>query len=158
MDQASIGIKAAREEVDKWEFQVRLYRNKVSQCQSQIFEVKRQIGDADDNIYRAEAELRALSGRREAVADVQAKMRSVVHHLGVLSGVGSVAELHTRRQVLLEPVVKVMEEMTTALGRITGDQLLNTRGIRALMERMKTNQRQLQQLANASQRANVDYY
>lgn len=158
MNQASTAIRAARGEVEQCEAQVRLYRDKMSECQSQMSGVKCKIQEADDNIYRAAAELRALSGRREAVAVVQVKMRSVVHHLGVLSGVGSVAELHTRRQVLVEPVVKVMEEMTTALGRITGEQLLNTEGVRALVERMKSNQQQLQQLVGAAHRTNLDYY
>ncbi|TWW54479.1 hypothetical protein D4764_0277550 [Takifugu flavidus] len=102
--------------------------------------------------------LRDLSGRREVVADVQNKMRRVVNQLGVLSGVGNVAELQTRHLVLLEPVMKVMEEMTTALGRITGEELLNTEGIKSLLGRMKRNQEQLKCLVDAKQGADDEYY
>ena len=84
-------------------------------------------------IHETKAKLRGVSVKREVVADVQTKMRRAVHQVGLLCGVGSVAELLTRRLILLEPVMKVMEEMTTALGQITGDDLLHTEGIKNLM-------------------------
>ena len=99
-------------------------------------------------IHETKAKLRGVSVKREVVADVQAKMRGAVHQLGLLCGVGSVAELQTRRLILLEPVMKVMEEMTTALGQITGDDLLHTEGIKSLMWDMKKNQDKLKQLAD----------
>lgn len=153
MSQASDAVDTARGEVDSCESKVSSYRKKVSKYQSKIRDTRRNMESADQKLQQREAELRALSGRREALADFQAKMRSVLHHLGVLSGVGSAAELHTRRQVLLEPVMKVMAEMTAALGRITGDELLNTKGIKSLMGRMKRNQHQLRQLADGQLRS-----
>ena len=112
-------------------------------CQGQC-----DIQEADNKIRETEAKLRGVSGKREVVADVQAKMRGAVHQLGLLCGVGSVAELQTRRLILLEPVMKVMEEMTTALGQITGDDLLHTEGIKSLMWDMRKNQYKLRQLAD----------
>lgn len=158
MNQACAAVNTARAEVDSCESDVRSYHNQVSHYKSKISDLKGRIKEADDRIYRAEAELRALSGRREAVADVQAKMRQVVHYLGRLSGVGSVAELHTRHQVLLAPMMKVMEEMTAVVGRITGPQLLDTEGISSLVERMKSNQHQLSQLGHRRQSEHIGYY
>lgn len=158
MDQYSDAVDSARREVDSCESQVTSYRNKVSEYNSLIIDAKYKIRDVDYKIDQTDAELRGLSERRGAVADVQEKMRRVVNQLGVLCGVGNVAELQTRRLVLLEPVMKVMEDMTTALGRISGDELLNTQGIRSLMERMRRNQAQLRRLVDASPSAHRDYY
>ncbi|TWW79817.1 hypothetical protein D4764_10G0008470 [Takifugu flavidus] len=151
-------VDTARSEVDSCESQVTKYRNKVSEFQSLISKAEREIQDVDHKIHQTDANLRDLSGRREVVADVQSKMRRVVNQLGVLSGVGNVAELQTRHLVLLEPVMKVMEEMTTALGRITGEELLNTEGIKSLLGRMKRNQEQLKCLVDAKQGADDEYY
>ncbi|KAG7243820.1 hypothetical protein INR49_007231, partial [Caranx melampygus] len=98
MDQASAAVGKARRESD--------------------------ITAADIKIHATEARLRYMSVRREAVADIQDKLRRAVTQLGLLSGVGSVAELQTRRLILLEPVMKVLEEMTTVLGQIGGNELL----------------------------------
>ncbi|XP_029694881.1 uncharacterized protein isoform X3 [Takifugu rubripes] len=158
MDQASDAVNTARREVDSCESQVTKYCNKVSEFQSLISKAEREIRHVDHKIHQTDANLRDLSGRREVVADVQSKMRRVVNQLGVLSGVGNVAELQTRHLVLLGPVMKVMEEMTTALGRITGEELLNTEGIRSLLGRMKRNQEQLKCLVDAKQGADDEYY
>ncbi|XP_029694882.1 uncharacterized protein [Takifugu rubripes] len=158
MDQASDAVDTARREVDSCESQVTKYRNKVSEFQSLISKAEGEIQDVDHKIHQTDANLRDLSRRREVVADVQSKMRRVVNQLGVLSGVGNVAELQTRHLVLLEPVMKVMEEMTTALGRITGEELLNTEGIKSLLGRMKRNQEQLKCLVDAKQGEDDEYY
>ncbi|GLD71525.1 uncharacterized protein AKAME5_002284700 [Lates japonicus] len=52
--------------------------------------------------------------------------RPTAEQTGLLCGAGSAAELLTRHQILLEPVMKVMEEVITALGHITGEDLLHT--------------------------------
>ncbi|TWW79816.1 hypothetical protein D4764_10G0008460 [Takifugu flavidus] len=158
LDQASGAVDTARSEVDSYESLVTEFCNKVSEFQSLISKAEGEIQDVDHKIHQTDANLRDLSGRREVVADVQSKMRRVVNQLGVLSGVGNVAELQTRHLVLLEPVMKVMEEMTTALGRITGEELLNTEGIKSLLGRMKRNQEQLKCLVDAKQGADDEYY
>ena len=133
MNQASHAVDGANKEVENCESQVSSYSDKVSECKSLIDEAVCVIEEADNKICEMEAKRRGVSVQREVVADVQAKMRNTVHQLGLLCGVGSVAELQTRRQILLEPVMKVMEEMTTALGQITGEDLLHTEGIKNLM-------------------------
>lgn len=158
LDPASDAVNNARQEVQKCESEVNSYSNKVSECETSIRKAKTDIQEANNKIHQMEANLRDLSEKRMVVADIQDKMRRAVHHLGVLCGVGNVAELQTRRQVLLEPVMNVMDEMTTALGRITGDELLHTEGITRLMWDMKENQRKLKQLAVKSSEDYCDYY
>lgn len=158
MDEASASVNTARKEVASCESQITTGRNKVSEFESLISKAEREIQDADCKLNQANANLRDLSERREVLADVQNKMRTVVTRLGVLAGVGNVAELQTRHLVLLEPVINVMEEMTTALDRMTGNQLLNTQGIKILVCCMKTNQNKLKRLADSKQRAGYDDY
>ncbi|GLD65577.1 uncharacterized protein AKAME5_001703400 [Lates japonicus] len=69
-----------------------------------------------------------MSEASDAVDRAKKEVENCESQLGLLCGVGSAAELQTRHQILLEPVVKVMEEITTALGHITGEDLLHTEG------------------------------
>ena len=150
MNRASDAVDGANKEVENCESQVSSYSDKVSECWSLIPKAVCDIQEVDCRIREMEAKRRGVSVKREVVANVQAKMRRTVHQLGLLCGVGSVAELQTRCQILLEPVMKVMEEMTTALGQITGDDLLHTEGIKSLMWDMKKNQNKLKQLADTN--------
>lgn len=158
MDQASDSVNTARKEVDSCESQIRTYQNKVSEFESFISKTEREVQDVDCKLQQTNANLQHLSKRREDLAVVQNKMRRAVTQLGVVAGVGNVADLQTRHLVLLEPVVKVMEEMTTALDRMTGKELLTTQGIRSLVWCMKRNQNKLKHLAVANQRAGSDDY
>ena len=148
MNQASEAADWARRDVDYNQSQVESYSAKVSRYYSQIQSSECQIKQVDYKICEIKAKLQKGSVQRGVVAHVQAKVRGAVNQMGLLRGVGKVAELHTRCQILLEPVMKVMEEMTTALGRITGEDLLHTEGIKSLMWDMKKNQDKLKQLAD----------
>ncbi|KAL2096512.1 hypothetical protein ACEWY4_008660 [Coilia grayii] len=158
MNQASQAADTARREVRECQSSVNQYSGEVSRCNSQISKAQHDIQQTDSKIRETEARLQAMSAKREVVADVQAKMRRAVHQLGLLCGVGSVAELQTRRLVLLEPMMKVMEEMTTTLAKIAGDDLLKTEGIQSLMEDMRGNQAKLLQKAKTNDDSAEAYY
>ncbi|XP_049893651.1 tropomyosin alpha-4 chain-like [Epinephelus moara] len=159
MDQASNLMESARSEVREFESQEETFSRNVSEYGSKISQTQVNIQTTDDRIRQTEASLKDLSKKREVVADIQAKTRQAVRQLGRLSGVGSAAELQTRRLILLEPVMKVMEEMTSALGQITGDQLLHSEGIQSLMWDMRENREKLLQLADTRDtHSDDDYY
>lgn len=130
----------ARREVEKYESRVSSYSHTVSQSESKIRQTEHDIQQAKLKIYQMAAKLKDLSSRREVVADIQAQTRGAVRRLGELSDVGSVAELKTRYLIRLEAVMKVMEEMTSTLGRITGNELLLTEGITSLLGEIRKNQ------------------
>ncbi|XP_023273570.1 uncharacterized protein LOC111663570 [Seriola lalandi dorsalis] len=157
MNEASDAVRTAKREVNSCESQVESYSDKVSKYESQISQAQRDIKETDNKIHETDAKLRDMSVQRQVVADFQNKMRRAVHQLGKLSGVGSVAELQTRHQILLAPVIRVMEEMTTALSQITGDELLHTQGIKTLIWDMKRNHNKLKELPGTSETLN-DYY
>ncbi|KAG7225324.1 hypothetical protein INR49_014606 [Caranx melampygus] len=138
MDRASDAADTARQEVANCESQVKTYSDKVQHYNAKIDQAQRDITEADNKICETEAKLRDMS------------MRQVVTHLELLSGVGSVAELQTRHLILLEPVMKLLEEMNTVLGQISGNELLHSEGILSLMEDMKRNHRNLKELADTN--------
>ncbi|AWP16853.1 Hypothetical protein SMAX5B_000254 [Scophthalmus maximus] len=155
---ASEAVDSANREIKNCESQVTSYSQKVSEYNSLICQAQREIQEADNKIREVEATLRSMSVKREAVSNVQQKMRCAVHQLGKLCGVGNVAELQTQRLILLEPVVKVMEEMTTALGQIDGNELLHTEGINSLMCDIKEKQNKLNQLVDTNKSIGEDSY
>ncbi|XP_028828964.1 uncharacterized protein LOC114786195 [Denticeps clupeoides] len=150
MDRASDAVEEAAKEVHKCHCQVSLYTNNVSEYESLIHEARLDILRAETRILELKVKLDSVSLKRGMVADIQAKVRKADHQVGVLCGVGSCVELQTRHLILLEPVMKVMEEMISALGRITGEDLLNGEGLTGLMSHMKMNHEKFKQLAAAN--------
>lgn len=132
MKRASEAADQARDEVQKCECQMSTYSTIVLLYESQIQQAERDIQQADSKIRETAAKLQDLTVQREVVADVQALTRRAIHQLGSLSGVGNAAEVQTRCLIQLEPMMEVMEEMTSALARITGNELLHSEGIKSL--------------------------
>lgn len=155
---ASEFAEKAYAEVMNSESEVRSFTKKVSDYQSTILQAEREIQQADSKIHKMKGQLKNLSFRREVVADIQAKTRRVVHQLGSLSVVGNAAEVQTRFLIQLEPMMKVMEEMTSALGRITDGKMQHTVGMKRLMWEMKTNQKKLQEKAMTEDNTYNMYY
>ncbi|XP_035499184.2 putative leucine-rich repeat-containing protein DDB_G0290503 [Scophthalmus maximus] len=155
---ASDAVDSANREIENCESQVSSYSQKVSEYNSSICQAQREIQEADNKIREVETTLRNVAVKREAVSNVQQNMRCAVHQLGKLCGVGNVAELQTKFLILLEPVGKVMEEMTTALGQIGGNELLHTEGINRLMWDIKEKQNKLNQLVDTNKSIGEDYY
>ncbi|RVE64484.1 hypothetical protein OJAV_G00126260 [Oryzias javanicus] len=143
LNSASDRVDRARSEIQRCESQITSYSNQVSRYEGFVSQAQNDIQVANWKIHEIRLKLQTLSVTRTTVADFQSKTRRAVHQLGLLCGVGSVAELQTRRLILLEPVMNMMEEMMEALGRITGDDLLYSEGIKGVMWGMKKNQRML---------------
>ncbi|XP_029368379.1 centrosome-associated protein CEP250-like [Echeneis naucrates] len=156
--QASNAVYRAKEEVESCESQVRSYSNKVSDLESQICKAQRDIQEADHQIEKMQTQQQDLSMRRRVVADIQAKLRQAVNRLAKLCLVGNVAEVQTQYLIQLEPLIKVMENMTEALHQITGDELLHTRGIQRLILAMRKNHSRLKELTHTSMSSDEDYY
>lgn len=133
LNSASEQVDRARREVENCEVQVRHFSAKETQYYRLILKAEADVQEADRRIGNMVVKLKALTVKRETVADFQDKTRRAVHDLGKVCGVGSVAERQTRHLVLLDPIMKVMEEMMAALGQMTGDELLRTEEIQSLM-------------------------
>ncbi|RVE59352.1 hypothetical protein OJAV_G00187470 [Oryzias javanicus] len=145
----------AQEEVEKCNSQIQVYTKKVSHYNGLIAKAEEEIKNVNSRICATKAELEALAVKRKTVADLQSQTRSVVHNLGLLSGEGSAVELQTRHQILVQTIMRVMDELTPVLTQIIVDDLLPTEGLKRIMEEMKTNNRKLKE--SLSEESN-DYY
>ncbi|XP_024136555.1 uncharacterized protein LOC112151738 [Oryzias melastigma] len=143
LDSASDQVNRAKTEVERCETQLRIYSQQVSVYEALISQARTAVQMVNSGIHEIGVQLRALSIKRESTADFQSKTRKAVQHLGLLSGVGSVAELQTRRLILLEAMLNVMEEMMSALTKM-GDDLVRAEGMQGIMQEMKSNQSKLQ--------------
>ncbi|XP_053087222.1 cancer-associated gene 1 protein-like [Pangasianodon hypophthalmus] len=143
MDQAARAIRVAEEEVEKSETEVEEYEHKVSDYESKISQTKRDIRQKDDKLKHTREEIQKVNKQIESVADFQQKVRRAIHLLGALSGRVSVAEHQTRRFILQEPVMKVMEDVMMATEQITGNEPLYDNNLPRLINQLKENSQRL---------------
>ncbi|XP_060759964.1 uncharacterized protein LOC132870351 [Neoarius graeffei] len=142
MDEAEHAIGVAEEELRNSETDVKKYESKMSEYESKISQTKQDIRQKDKLKPKREG-IQKLKKQIESVADFQKKLRRAVHLLGVLSGKTSVAEHQTRRFILHEPVMKVMEDVMKATEQIIGNELLYGNDMPRLINQMKENGQRL---------------
>ncbi|KAI5087516.1 hypothetical protein C0J45_22915 [Silurus meridionalis] len=143
LDQATHAVNMAEEEVKKSETEVEKYNYKVSDYEYKIFQTNRDISQKHEKLKQKREEIHKMKKKIDSVAEFQNKVRSAVHLLSVLSGKASVAEHQTRRFILQEPVMKVMEDVMKAVNEITGNELLYNEDIPRLIDQMKENNQRL---------------
>ncbi|KAI5608666.1 hypothetical protein C0J50_6560 [Silurus asotus] len=114
LDQATDAVNMAKEEVKKSNKEVEKYKHKVSDYENKISQTNRHISQKDKKLKQKREEIQKVKKQIESVAEFQNKVRIAVHLLSVLSGKASVAEHQTRRFILQEPVMKVMEDVMKA--------------------------------------------
>ncbi|KAI5087518.1 hypothetical protein C0J45_22917, partial [Silurus meridionalis] len=139
LNQATRAVNAAKEEVKKSEREVEKYNHKVSDYEYKIFQTNRDISQKHEKLKQKREEIQKVKKQIKSVAEFQNKVRSAVHLLSVLSGKASVAEHQTRRFILQEPVMKVMEDVMKAANEFTGNELLYNEDIPRLIDQMKEN-------------------
>ncbi|KAK2864895.1 hypothetical protein Q7C36_004049 [Tachysurus vachellii] len=143
LDQANKAVQVAQEEVRKSENEVRNYELKVSHYVSKISQTECDISQKDDQLKQIREGIQKVKEQKQSVAEFQGKVRGAVNLLGVLSGRVSVAEHQTRRFILQEPVMKVMEDVMKAIEQITGNELLYGNDLPRLIDQMKENNQRL---------------
>ncbi|XP_047672444.1 uncharacterized protein LOC113650579 isoform X2 [Tachysurus fulvidraco] len=143
LDQANKSVQVANEEGRKSENEVRNYEMKVSHYVSKISQTERDISQKDDRLNQIHEGIEKVMKQSQSVAEFQGKVRGAVHLLGVLRGRVSVAEGLTRRSILQEPVMKVMEDVMKAIEQITGNELLYRNDLPRLINQMKENNQRL---------------
>ncbi|KAI5608664.1 hypothetical protein C0J50_6558 [Silurus asotus] len=143
LDQATRAVNMAEEEVKKSEREVEKYKHKVSDYEYKISQTNCDISQKDEKLKQTREEIQKVKKQIESVAEFQNKVRIAVHLLSVLSGKASVAEHQTRRFILQEPVMKVMEDVMKAANEITGNELLYNEDIPRLIDQMKENNQRL---------------
>ncbi|KAI4896571.1 hypothetical protein NFI96_024817, partial [Prochilodus magdalenae] len=150
--------KEAEQEVDRSRSQMEKYRSQVSDYESKITQTECDMKQKCDKVEQIHKEIQKVKEQREAVADFQKSVREVVRILSGLSGKAGVAESQTRKFILQEPVMKVMEDLMKAAGDIAGDQLLSNEEIPKLLSAMKENSRKLAAICASSSSAEDESY
>ncbi|XP_026765961.2 uncharacterized protein LOC113524043 [Pangasianodon hypophthalmus] len=143
LDQAEHAIRVAEEEVEKSETDMKKYESKVSKYKSKISQTWCDIRQKDDKLKQTREGIQKVKKQIKSVAEFQQKVRRAVHLLGVLSGRASVAKRQTRRFILQEPVMRVMEDVMKATEQITGNEPLYYNDMPRLINRMKENSQRL---------------
>ncbi|XP_076866679.1 uncharacterized protein LOC143517765 [Brachyhypopomus gauderio] len=157
MSQASDAIRMAEEEVRNSESQMETYQSKVSHYRGEIDQLELSIRQKHNKVEQIRGEIQQVKEKNEGVAEFQRKVRRVVHLLSDLSGKTRVVECQTRRFILEEPVMKMMEEVMKAAGQVTGNELLCTEDIPQLISTMRETHQRL--LALCTSHSNTeDYY
>ncbi|XP_058260391.1 uncharacterized protein LOC131362418 [Hemibagrus wyckioides] len=143
LDQANKAVQVAQEEVRRSENEMGKYEHKVSDYNSKISQTEHNLSQKDEELKQTREGTQKVRKQIESVAEFQEKVRSAVNLLGVLSGRVSVAEHQTRRFILQEPVMKVMEDVMKAIEQITGNELLYSNDLPRLINQMKENNQRL---------------
>ncbi|XP_049329402.1 uncharacterized protein LOC125794042 [Astyanax mexicanus] len=136
-NQALEALKVAEEEMSNSADQVEKYRSKVSKYNSKISQTEREIKKKHDKIKQIHKKIPELKRERAVVAELQSNLRKAVHILSTLSGKANVVECQTRSFVLLEPVMKVMEDVMKSARDIAESQFLSDKGILRLLDTMR---------------------
>ncbi|KAK3508178.1 hypothetical protein QTP70_015963 [Hemibagrus guttatus] len=143
LDKANRAIQVAQNEMRKFENEVRKYEGKVSYYKSNISQTKYNLSQKDDKLKQMREVIQIVKKQIEAVAELQEKVRSAVNLLGALSGKARVAEHQTRRLLLQEPVMKVMEDVMNAIEQITRNDLQHYNDLPRLIDQLKEKNRGL---------------
>ncbi|KAK3524993.1 hypothetical protein QTP86_012199 [Hemibagrus guttatus] len=143
LDQANRAVQVAQDEARNSENEMRKYELKVSFYRSKISQTEHDISQKDDELNQTRKGIQIVKEQIEVVAKFQEKVRSAVNLLGVLSGRVSVTEHQTRRLILQEPVMKVLEDVMKAIEQITGNELLYSNDLPKLISQMTEKNQQL---------------
>lgn len=144
LDQASHAVRVADEEVKQSDNEVKIYERKVSHYKSKITQTERDISQKNDKLKQTREEIQTVKKQIERLADFQTKARNAVHLLSVLSAKARV--IKSRRFILQEPVMKVMEDIMSVTNELTGNKLLYDKDMSRLFDQMKKNNQHLEDI------------
>lgn len=158
MNEASIALKIAEEELQKFKKQVETYTSKVSDHKFKICLTDRNIRKMDQKLTRIRNQIDMLRKQRQSLADLQQKVRRSVHVLSILNGQVNVLEQHTRVYILYEYVLQVMEEVMQTAEEITGNELLCDTEVLRLVKKMRQNNRHLRAICASQNNSGAENF
>uniref|UniRef100_A0A3B3S813 Uncharacterized protein n=1 Tax=Paramormyrops kingsleyae TaxID=1676925 RepID=A0A3B3S813_9TELE len=100
----------AESEVQSWEGEVARTSQSVSDCETEINQKTQEISQVNTSLEVLERTIEDVTKQRFVLADVQEKIRNAVRVLTDLAGIAKVGEIQTRKVILFEPLMTVVEE------------------------------------------------
>ncbi|XP_048865286.1 uncharacterized protein LOC125739325 [Brienomyrus brachyistius] len=111
MNNANDAKNQAQSEVHNWERQVASSSLGVSDCQTKINQKTQEISQANTSLDVLRRTIEDVTQQRLDIADVQEKFRNAVRVLTDLAGIAKVGEVQTRKFILFEPLMTVLQEI-----------------------------------------------
>lgn len=159
IEDASRAIRDAEDDLEENEARVGKYRRKVSDYQSEISNIESEIKETDELLDKIQSEIEEVKQHLDYTADIQEMVRKAVNLLSIVSGRVTVLERQTRRFILWEPVIKVMEEVMKAVANVAENRLLYNHGVAGLMNTLRANVGELLTLCSSPTHSEYeDYY
>ncbi|XP_068070199.1 uncharacterized protein si:dkey-85k15.6 isoform X1 [Danio rerio] len=123
----------AKDDLEENESRVGKYKRKVSDYQSKISNIESEIEETDELLDKIQSEIEEVKQHLDYTADIQEMVRKAVNLLSIVSGRVTALQRQTRRFILWEPVIKVMEEVMKAVANVAENRLLYNHGVGGLM-------------------------
>ncbi|TRY59485.1 hypothetical protein DNTS_017878 [Danionella cerebrum] len=160
MDGASKAIKEAQDELGENKAEVEKNYRKISKYKSRISEIEEDIEKTDEKLGDIMEELEDVKQNLVLTSEIQEMVRRAVTLLDIVTGRVNVLEKQTQQFILWKPVVKVMEDVVSSVGKIAQNQLLYSRGAASLIHTLRENVEGLLALCNSAQESgdHEDYY
>ncbi|RXN28172.1 hypothetical protein ROHU_019498 [Labeo rohita] len=155
---ASQAIRDAENELEENYSKVMKNRKRVSNYQSTICNIEREIKETDKVLNKIQRQTEELKQHLEVTAAFQEMVRKAVNLLSVLTGRVTVLEKHTQRFILWQPVINVMEDVLKAAGNVAENQFLYSQGASVLINTLRENVGELQALCNSPSNSEYDSY
>ncbi|XP_056331766.1 uncharacterized protein LOC130243573 [Danio aesculapii] len=155
---AIMAMKEAEDDLEENESRVGKYRRKVSDYQSMISKIESEIEETDELLDKIQSEIEEVKQHLDYTADIQEMVRKAVNLLSVVSGRVTALERQTRRFILWEPVIKVMEEVMEAVTNVVENRLLYSHGVAALMRTLRENVGELLALCSSPKHSEYEEY
>ncbi|KAL7882635.1 hypothetical protein SRHO_G00002930 [Serrasalmus rhombeus] len=158
IENATFCVSQAEETVQQFDSQVRGFSWKVSTCERKIDQTRNEISKTEDELRQICWEIKEVLMQRKKIADFQEKMRNSVKVLGCLAGTCNVAEIQTRCFVLLEAMMKILQDFVALAEGLREDRLLRDEGIKALITNLQVNYIKLKAIAVPPDTSAIENY
>nr|XP_023655906.1 uncharacterized protein LOC111837793 [Paramormyrops kingsleyae] len=111
LNNATDAKNRAQSEVHNWEREVASSSQGVSDCQTKINQKTQEISQVNTSVEVLGRTIEDVTKQRFVIADIQEKFRNAVRVLTNLAGIAKVGEIQTRKFILFEPLMTVLEEI-----------------------------------------------
>ncbi|KAL6460084.1 hypothetical protein MHYP_G00318430 [Metynnis hypsauchen] len=155
---ATFCVEQAEQTVQQFDSLVREFSWKVSDYERQIDQTRNEISKTEDELRQIGWDIDKVLMQRKKIADFQEKMRNSVKVLGCLAGTCNVAEIQTRCFVLLEAMMKLLQDFVMLAEGLREDRLLRDEGIKALITNLQVNYIKLKAIAMPPDTSAIEDY
>ncbi|KAK1790423.1 hypothetical protein P4O66_014322 [Electrophorus voltai] len=158
INEANYKASEAAKLVQGFEWQVSKFSWKVSDCGRMIEDTRSEISRTEWELHQIAQNIDDILIQKKVFADFQAKIRNSLSYLGCLVGIANVAELQTRLFVLLQAMIKLLQNLIKLAETVREDRLLYDEGMKSLITNMQVQYIKLQAVTVPSDTAAIEEF